>query len=43
MNEMVGPILFKLALDARKETRAPAPSLDDCRRRPPAGRASDAT
>lgn len=29
MNEMVGPILFKLALDRAGETRAPAPSLGD--------------
>jgi Kef-type K+ transport system membrane component KefB len=29
MNEMVGPILFKVALDRVGETRAPAPSLGD--------------
>lgn len=29
MNEMVGPIIFKIALDRAQETRAPAPSLGD--------------
>lgn len=29
MNEIVGPILFKLALDRAKETRAPTPSLSE--------------
>lgn len=29
MNEMVGPILFKLALDRAGETMAPSPSLSD--------------
>jgi Kef-type K+ transport system membrane component KefB len=29
MNEMVGPIIFKVALDRAQETRAPAPSLGD--------------
>lgn len=29
MNEMAGPIIFKIALDRVKETRAPAPSLGD--------------
>jgi Kef-type K+ transport system membrane component KefB len=29
LNEMFGPILFKVALDRAKETRAPAPSLGD--------------
>ncbi|MDF2696477.1 MAG: transporter, monovalent cation:proton antiporter-2 family, partial [Labilithrix sp.] len=29
MNEIVGPILFKVALDRAKETRGPAPSLPD--------------
>jgi Kef-type K+ transport system membrane component KefB len=29
MNEMVGPILFKIALDRARETRGPAPSLSD--------------
>ena len=29
INEMVGPILFKFALDRAKETKAPAPSLEE--------------
>lgn len=29
INELVGPVLFKLALDRSKETKAPAPSLTD--------------
>lgn len=29
INELVGPVLFKVALDRAKETRAPAPSLTD--------------
>jgi Kef-type K+ transport system membrane component KefB len=29
MNEIVGPIIFKIALDRAQETRAPAPSLGD--------------
>lgn len=35
MNEIVGPIIFKLALDRAKETRAPAPSLSDVAPEPP--------
>ncbi len=29
LNEMVGPVLFKLALDRAKESKAPTPSLGD--------------
>ena len=29
LNEMVGPILFKLAIDRAKETKAPTPALSD--------------
>lgn len=29
INEMVGPIIFKFALDRAKETKAPAPTLSD--------------
>lgn len=29
LNEMVGPVLFKVALDRAGETKAPAPALDD--------------
>lgn len=29
VNEMVGPVLFKFALDRMKETKAPTPSLDE--------------
>lgn len=29
MNEMFGPIIFKIALDRAKETRAPAPSFPE--------------
>ncbi|MBS2020319.1 MAG: cation:proton antiporter [Deltaproteobacteria bacterium] len=29
INEMAGPVIFKLALDRAKETKAPAPSIDD--------------
>jgi Kef-type K+ transport system membrane component KefB len=36
LNEMVGPVLFKLALDRAKETQAPTPSLDDADDAPPA-------
>jgi Kef-type K+ transport system membrane component KefB len=36
LNEMVGPVLFKLALDRAKETKAPTPSLDDVEDAPPA-------
>lgn len=36
LNEMVGPVLFKLALDRAKESKAPTPSLDDVEDAPPA-------
>ena len=36
LNEMVGPVLFKLALDRAKESKAPTPSLDDVDDAPPA-------
>lgn len=36
LNEMVGPVLFKLALDRAKETKAPTPSLEDSEDAPPA-------
>jgi Kef-type K+ transport system membrane component KefB len=36
LNEMVGPVLFKLALDRAKETKAPTPSLDEAEDAPPA-------
>ena len=39
LNEMVGPVLFKLALDRAKETQGPAPSLDDAEEAPPAASA----
>ena len=29
LNEMVGPVLFKLVLDRAKESQAPAPTLDE--------------
>jgi Kef-type K+ transport system membrane component KefB len=29
LNEMVGPILFKMAIDRAKETQAPTPTLED--------------
>lgn len=29
LNEMVGPVLFKIALDRARETKGPTPSLDD--------------
>ncbi len=36
LNEMVGPVLFKLAIDRAKETKAPTPSLSDVEDAPPA-------
>lgn len=39
LNEMVGPVLFKVALDRAKEAKAPAPSLDDADDAPPAASA----
>jgi Kef-type K+ transport system membrane component KefB len=36
LNEMIGPVLFKVALDRAKETQAPTPSLDDADEAPPA-------
>jgi len=36
LNEMIGPVLFKVALDRAKETKAPTPSLDDADEAPPA-------
>lgn len=36
LNEMVGPVLFKLALDRAKESKAPTPSLGDAEEAPPA-------
>ena len=39
LNEMVGPVLFKIALDRARETQAPTPSLDDADDAPPAASA----
>jgi Kef-type K+ transport system membrane component KefB len=39
LNEMVGPVLFKIALDRAKETKAPTPALDDTEEAPPAASA----
>jgi Kef-type K+ transport system membrane component KefB len=39
LNEMIGPVLFKLALDRAKETKAPTPSLDEAEEAPPAASA----
>jgi Kef-type K+ transport system membrane component KefB len=36
LNEMVGPVLFKIALDRAKESKAPTPSLSDAEDVPPA-------
>lgn len=36
LNEMIGPVLFKAALDRVKESKAPTPSLDDADDAPPA-------
>jgi Kef-type K+ transport system membrane component KefB len=39
LNEMVGPVLFKIALDRARETQAPTPSLEDADEAPPAASA----
>jgi Kef-type K+ transport system membrane component KefB len=36
LNEMVGPILFKMTLDRAKESKAPTPALGDGEDAPPA-------